>query len=203
MRLGHPGSPELDPRDLLEIEVTSAPDGRPSVFEHGLDLLADLVAAWTRTGPDRRRERSLSPQPPDGSDSFAHDARREPAPPGVNHRDRACAGDRDRQAVRGEHDPGDAGGGGRLAVRLLGFHPSIGRREGARHDRSVDLTAVGEPDPQLLGDQSTVPLHGPPIVVGEPPEVEARVRPLREPTPAGREDRAGAGEVDRDVLAEG
>ena len=75
--------------------------------------------------PPRARARRRTPS--------AIDPVREPAPAGVEHRHGAVAGDRDREAVGGQHHRRDAAGRGRLTVGLLGSDRSLARPSARSH----------------------------------------------------------------------
>ena len=141
----------------------------------------------------------------------------------MEHRDRAGVlpavlrtgpppgGQRDRQAVGGHHHRRDAFETRRLRVRVDQFYVVGGQRRDAdiggrldrAHGRPVYLTDVGDPGADLLLEPGPVLADRLGPVVGQPPEVEARVRAFRESAATGGEHDPRAGEIDPHVLVPG
>ena len=101
------------------------------------DLVADLVAAGTDAGTDGGRGRS------DRFGAGAGDARGEPAPAAVEHREAVRPGERDREAVGDEDEHRRAGAIDRVAVEL--------RRIGLR------LGPAGGSPPGVAGGSARAP----------------------------------------------
>ncbi len=200
------GGAQLMARDGLEVEVAPMV-GLADVGEGGMDLLAGLVAARPRAGTDGRAQLALAAQLAHSGDAGGDDARGQAAPPGVEHgHDLAPThpGYRDRQAVGGEGAQGKVGLIGGLTVQARAL--SRLRRAGGDppHLGAVDLVDEAQPRSVHLGAQGlAVAGDRARIVLGEPPQVEARVGTARVTTATGGEDRPGAGQVDREVGPEG
>ena len=65
----------------------------------------------------------------------------------------------------------------------------------------MDLAAVREANPERARERVTVGAYVRVLIGGEQTEVETLIRPAREPTTAGREQHASAGQFDPDVVA--
>ena len=145
--------------DLGKVEHAFGGDSLAEAGESAEDLLADLVAAGADAGADRSVGR------PDGLDASGDDARRQPAPAAVEHRDTAGAGEGDREAVGDEDERSQARFGGGVAVDVGDRAAGIG--EGTRRLRPGVDGELGPVD--LVSDRDRTRLGA--DRGGEPPAV--------------------------------
>ena len=115
-------------------------------------LGSDLVTANPGAGPDDRDDPARTREVAQRANALLEHARGEAAPARMQHRHRALAAERHRQAVGGDHDRPHAGQRGRLAVCL---DQHVARRPGRRRARVA-------PRPRApAGPRTTAPAPGP------------------------------------------
>ena len=104
-----------------------------------MHLLPHLVAAGARPGTDGCVHRLVAVQRSKGAHSLFDHSGRQPSPARVKHRHSPFRGDRDRQAVGGQHRQADSARRRRLAVCFGQLNGVIGRFGRGDDPPAVDL----------------------------------------------------------------
>ena len=205
--LAHAGLLELAARDVLEVGVVAATGQRAVALEGRVDLRPGLIAAGARSRTERGLDRAGPTELAQRPDAFGQDAAGQAAPAGVHDRDGFASDQRDRDAVRGQHDERDA-----VQRRGLAVGVGVGERLGgirelahASHERLVDLQPCQRAlarDPGQRREAVAIGADGVGVVGGEHAEVQRVVRRPRDTAAAGGEQRPAARQRAADVLAD-